>query len=79
MSSYTVAFDVDGAVRSIECKSVESGNRFLVCRDDTSRNDNVAVAHVPFDAVAYILHESVDVSVLFGDGSGGVTAVPGRL
>lgn len=76
MSRYNVAFDVNGSVKSLQCQSVKVGNRYLQCTDETKQSDQATVAYIPFDAVEYITHDSVTVSVEFDDGDGGTTLVP---
>lgn len=62
MSRYTVAFTVNGTVKEVDAKSVKIGNRYLQCQGRVNGDDQV-VAMIPFDAVSYIVHDSVTVSL----------------
>lgn len=62
MSPYTVAFDLNGTVKSLTCKQVKIGNMFLQCIGETSQNDQVVLARIPFDSVEYVSHESLTIS-----------------
>lgn len=59
---YKIAFDVNGSVYTVKAESVKVGNMFLQCFAETAQNNTAKVAYVPFDAVEYIVHESVTVS-----------------
>jgi len=63
MARYKVAFTVNGTVHSIRCSSVKVGNMFLQCKDETAQNDQATVGMIPFDAIDYIVHDSVTVSL----------------
>lgn len=60
MANYTVAFEVNGSVREITCTSTKVGNRYLQCFGNVN-GDSEKVAFIPFDSVAYIVHDSISL------------------
>jgi|GEM_PF-2550625 len=73
MSRYTVAFDVNGTVKEVDAKSVSVGNRFLQCEGRVN-GDDVVVAMLPFDAICYIAHNEVTVTLDPASGGSGADA-----
>lgn len=68
MAKYKIAFTVNGSIMSINAQQVKLGNRFLQCKDGSVAEDQATVAMLPFDAIEYIVLESVSVS------AGGITS-----
>ncbi|WP_440988795.1 hypothetical protein [Haloarchaeobius baliensis] len=63
MSQYEVVFDSNGTTRTLGgVEEVKAGNDFLQCYGEVNGDDQL-LAKVPFDAVCYIVHEDVRLTV----------------